>query len=85
MNDDTTRTDFPIDMAGKYETSIYTQEQLDSARDRSRVVGWIQGGLSVLGAILLLKMLGWIPLLVLLAVAGYGGYRLFTKGRQSGF
>lgn len=70
-------------MAGKYETSIYTQEQLDSARDRSRVVGWIQGGLTMLAAVLLLKMLGWVPLLVLLAAAGYGGYRLFTKGRKS--
>lgn len=72
-------------MAGKYETSIYTQEQLDTARDRSRVVGWIQGGLTTLAALLLLKMLGWIPLLILLAAAGYGGYRLFTKGKESGF
>ena len=72
-------------MAGKYETSIYTQEQLDSARDRSRVVGWIQGGLTTLAALFLLKMLGWVPLLVLLAAAGYGGYRLFTKGKKAGF
>jgi len=72
-------------MAGKYETSIYTQEQLDTARDRSRVVGWIQGGLTTIAALLLLKMLGWIPLLILLAAAGYGGYRLFRKGKQSDF
>lgn len=72
-------------MAGKYETSIYTQEQLDSVRDRSRVIGWIQGGLTTLAALFLLKILGWIPLLILLAAAGYGGYRLLAKGEKSQF
>ena len=70
-------------MASKYETSIFTQKQLDNARVRGQVKGWVQGAVSTFLFLLLLKFLGWIPAILILGLIGYMGYRIFSAGKKS--
>jgi MFS superfamily sulfate permease-like transporter len=51
---------------GSYRT--YTEEELQNARTKGQVVGWLQGGAAVALFVFLLGFLGWIPLLALAAV-----------------
>jgi len=68
-------------MANKYETSIYTKDQLDKARVRGQIKGWVQGTISTVVLLALLKFLSWlwIPILILLGVLGISGYNYFKK------
>ncbi len=58
---------------------IYTDQDLVRARKKGRIVGWLQGGAVVFGAGFLLKLLGWIPAVLVLGAVGYVGYRLLAK------
>jgi hypothetical protein len=69
-------------MPSKYETAIYTREQLENARTKGQLIGWVQGAASVGLLLFLLQFLGWIPLLVITAVLGYGGYKLVTRKKS---
>jgi hypothetical protein len=63
---------------------LYSQREIENARTKGQVLGWIQGGGIVVGGILLLNLIGgWIPL-VLLGGAGYLGYRYFIKPGNKG-
>ncbi len=70
-------------MADKYETSIYTKRQLDNARIKGQVKGWVQGAVSTFLFLLLLKFLGWIPAILILGLLGFMGYKIFTAGKNS--
>jgi len=71
-------------MASKYETSIFTQKQLDNARVRGQVKGWVQGAVSTFLFLLLLKFLGWIPAVIILGLIGFMGYKIFSAGKKAG-
>ena len=68
-------------MTNKYETSIYSKEQLDKARVRGQIKGWVQGTISTVVLLALLKFLSWlwIPLAILIVVLGISGYNHFKK------
>lgn len=70
-------------MSEKYETSIYTKKQLDGARIKGQVKGWVQGAVSTFLFLLLMKFVGWIPALLVLGGVGYLGYRIFSAGKES--
>ncbi len=70
-------------MADKYETSIYTKRQLDNARIKGQVKGWVQGAVSTFLFLLLLNFLGWIPAILILGLLGFMGYKIFTAGKNS--
>ena len=70
-------------MAEKYETSIFTRQQLKKARVKGQIKGWIQGAASTFLLILLLKFLGWIPAILVLAGIGFVGYKIFRAGKNS--
>ena len=61
------------------DLQLYTKDDLEMARTKGQMVGWVQGagGLIVVG--LVLKLLGWIPALLLFAGVGYLVYKLFSK------
>jgi len=60
-------------MASEYKTAIYTKEQLENARTKGQLVGWVQGGVGVGVLLFLLKFLGWIPLIAVAALQTFGG------------
>lgn len=66
-------------MPGKYETAVYTQEQLENARTKGQFIGWVQGAASVGILLFLLQFLGWIPLLLIAGLVAFGGYKFFTR------
>ncbi|MCH8122683.1 MAG: hypothetical protein IH853_06125 [Bacteroidetes bacterium] len=70
-------------MADKYETSIYTKKQLNNARTKGQVKGWVQGAASTFLFLLLMKFVGLIPAIAVLGGLGYLGYRIFSAGKET--
>jgi len=68
-------------MTKTYETSIYTEEQLNRAKTRGQIKGWAQGTISTVIFLAVLKFLSWlwIPIVILIGVAGFSGYRHLKK------
>ncbi len=58
---------------------IYSKTDIENARTKGQVIGWLQGGGVVVGGFLLLNVLGWLPGLLLVGGVGYVGYRMFFK------
>ena len=69
-------------MSKEYETAIYTREQLENARTKGQLIGWVQGAASIGALILLLNLLGWIPLLIVASLLGFGGYKYATRNKH---
>lgn len=61
---------------------LYTDQDLLKARNRGKLVGWIQGGVAVLLGGMLLQFLGWIPALLVMGVVGYGLFRILFGGKK---
>jgi MFS superfamily sulfate permease-like transporter len=68
-------------MASEYKTAIYTREQLDNARTKGQVIGWVQGGASVGVLLFLLQFLGWIPLVLVAGLLAFLGYKFVKRSR----
>ena len=62
---------------------LYTQREVDKARRRQRTLGRIEGVAAVVAAGAIFNLLGWIPTILVLGVAGYLIYRFFLKPRKS--
>ena len=57
-------------------------EELEAARTKGQVIGWIQGAAAMFVFGVVLKFIGWIPLI---AVAGLGlfiGYKLLSGKKR---
>jgi len=61
------------------DLQLYTKSDLERARDKGQLTGWVQGAGSLIVLGLVLKLVGWIPALLLFAGVGYLVYRLFLK------
>lgn len=62
---------------------LYTRKDVDSARTKGEIVGWVKGtALGVVG-MLLLGVIGWIPTLAVVGVAGFALYKLFSGPKKS--
>lgn len=55
------------DLVGK----TYTETELQNARTKGQVVGWVQGGLGMLAGLMVLRIVGWIPALIVVGVIGF--------------
>ena len=61
------------------DLQLYTKDDLEKARDRGQLVGWAQGAGGLIAVGLVLKLLGWIPALLLFAGVGYLVYKVLLK------
>ncbi len=59
---------------------VHTKQELENARTKGQVVGWLQGAGAMLLLGVVLKFVGWIPLLVVGAVGAYFVFRLVSRG-----
>lgn len=59
----------------------YTDLDLQNARIKGQVVGWLQGGLTTIAALLVLQFVGWIPALVVAGVVAFVAIKLFSGRR----
>ncbi len=57
---------------------VYTEKELTRATASAKVVGWAQGAGVVIGAAVLWNLLGWIPVLLGLALVGWVLYKLLS-------
>jgi hypothetical protein len=56
---------------------IYTESEVERARNSAQLVGWAQGAGVVIGAGILWSLLGWIPVVLGVGAVGWVGYKLF--------
>lgn len=66
------------------ELTLYTERDLERARRRGRAAGWLQGAGLIIAGSFVLKLLGWIPTVLVLGVVGYVLYRLFSGNKKPG-
>ncbi|MCA9738770.1 MAG: hypothetical protein R3E98_17535 [Gemmatimonadota bacterium] len=63
---------------------IYSKSDLETARTKGQVMGWVQGAGAVLAVGVVLKLLGWIPTLLVVGGVVYLLYRLLGGGTKDG-
>jgi hypothetical protein len=69
-------------MNDRQSLTVYTQRDLENARTKGQLIGWVQGAGAVVVLGLALKLLGWIPLVAVVGVGGYLVYRALAGGRS---
>jgi hypothetical protein len=57
---------------------LYAKKDVDNARTKGELVGWIKGGAVGVVGMLLLGVIGWIPTLAVIAVGGFVVYKVFS-------
>jgi hypothetical protein len=58
--------------------TLYSQKDVDNARTKGQLIGWVQGALVGIGGFLLLGLVGWIPTLAILGIGGFLLYKLLA-------
>jgi len=57
---------------------LYTKKDVDRARTKGEVIGFIKGGVAGVAGVMLLGVIGWIPTIAVLGVGGFVVYKLFS-------
>lgn len=60
----------------------HSDEDLELARTKGQVVGWIQGGAAVIVGGILLNLLGWVPAVIVVGVVAWVAYKLVTRAAE---
>ncbi|MGB0649949.1 MAG: hypothetical protein ACPG8N_00445 [Rhodothermales bacterium] len=66
-------------MATEYKTAIDTHDQLENARTKGQVIGWVQGGAAVGALLFLLQFIGWIPLIAVASLLAFMGFKIASR------
>jgi len=59
---------------------IYTEKEVTRAKNTAQVVGWAQGAGAVVVAAVAWRLLGWIPVVLVLGAVAWVLYRLLAGG-----
>ena len=62
---------------------LYTKKDVDNARTKGELVGWIKGGVVGVAGVLLLGVIGWLPTLAVIGVGGFVVYKVFSGPSKS--
>jgi hypothetical protein len=57
---------------------LYTKKDVDRARTKGEVIGFVKGGVAGVAGVMLLGVIGWLPTLAVLGVGGFVVYKLFS-------
>lgn len=57
---------------------LYSKKDVDRARTKGELVGWLKGGVVGIVGMVLLGVIGWIPTLAVIGVGGFVLYKLFS-------
>ena len=66
------------DMTKSNLPAPHNQQDVENARTKGQLVGWIQGGAVGVGGMVLLGYIGWIPTLAVLGIGGFVLYKLLS-------
>ena len=61
---------------------LYTHKDVENARTKGELVGWVKGTALGVGGMLLLGVIGWIPTLAVVGVGGFVLYKLFSGPKR---
>lgn len=63
---------------------VYTEAQVDRARNTAQFVGWLQGAGVVIAGAVVWNLMGWVPVLIGLGAVLWVLYKVFgPKGDDS--
>ena len=57
---------------------LYTRTDIENARTKGQLIGWVQGVLIGVGGVMLLGLIGWIPTLIVGGLVAFGIYKLLS-------
>jgi hypothetical protein len=63
---------------------LYNQNDVDNARTKGQLIGWVQGAGAAVAGMLLLGVVGWIPTIVIVGVGGLAAYKLLSGPSKRG-
>jgi hypothetical protein len=69
-------------MSDRHALTTPTKQELQNARTKGQVIGWIQGAGAVLALGIAIKFLGWIPVILVGGAVVYLGYKLLSGGKS---
>jgi len=58
---------------------MHTPTEVENARTKGQVIGWIQGAGVTIATIWVLKLVGWIPALLVVGVLGFVAFKLLFR------
>jgi len=61
---------------------IYTEKEVTRAKNSAQVVGWVQGAGAVVAVGIAWKLLGWIPVLLVVGAVVWVLYRVLGGGKD---
>ena len=61
---------------------LYSHTEVSSARTRGRLIGWVQGAVTTFAVLWLLKLVGWIPALIVIGVVGFLAFKLLFGKKE---
>ncbi len=59
-----------------FDLALHTRRDLERARNRGQMIGWVQGAGVVIVGGMVLNLLGWIPTLLVVGGVAYVLYKL---------
>jgi len=62
---------------------LYTRKDVDNARTKGELLGFLKGGVVGVVGMLLLGVIGWIPTLAVVGVGGFVVYKVFSGPSKS--
>ena len=62
---------------------LYTQRDVERARTKGELVGWVKGTTLGVVGVLLLGVIGWIPTLAVIGIGGVVLYKVFSGRKKS--
>ncbi len=63
----------------KTDLQVYSKTDLENARTKGQLVGLLQGAGAILAAGLVIKIIGWIPAILVIGAGAYLLYRVLKK------
>jgi hypothetical protein len=61
---------------------LFSRKDVDRARTKGELVGWVKGAALGVVGMLLLGVIGWIPTLAVLGIGGFALYKLFSGPKK---
>ena len=63
---------------------IYTKKEVERARDKAQVIGFLQGAGVVAGGAILWNLLGWVPMILGVIAVGWVLMKLLSSPKSEG-
>lgn len=63
-------------------SKTYTHTDVENARTKGQLIGWLQGGLATFAGLTVLSLIGWLPTLIVIGVVGVLAGKVLFGGKK---